>query len=77
MLSQLTPAQQATLTGASFFPSLIADPFRDGLHTAFDFAIVMCLAGAAASWVRGKRVADPLLQSDCNETDYSVAVTEA
>jgi MFS family permease len=53
VLSQLTPAQRNTITGQRFFPSLIADSFRDGLHTAFEFAIVMCLAGAAASWTRG------------------------
>jgi MFS family permease len=53
VLSQLTPAQRSTITGERFFPSLISDSFRDGLHTAFAFAIVMCLAGAAASWTRG------------------------
>jgi hypothetical protein len=53
VLSQLTPAQRSTVTGERFFPSLISDSFRDGLHTAFDFAIIMCLAGAAASWTRG------------------------
>ena len=51
--SQLTPARRNTITGERFFPSLIADFFRDGLHTAFAFGIVMCLAGAAASWTRG------------------------
>ncbi len=53
VLSQLTPAQRNTITGERFFPGLISDSFRDGLHTAFAFAIVMCLAGAAASWTRG------------------------
>jgi MFS family permease len=53
VLSQLTPAQRATITGERFFPTLITNSFRDGLHTAFDFAIVMCLAAAAASWTRG------------------------
>ena len=53
MLSQLTPGQRATVTGERFFPSLITDSFQDGLHTAFDFGIVMCLIGAAASWTRG------------------------
>ena len=53
VLSQLTPAQRGTVTGERFFPNLIADSFRDGLHTAFAFGIVMCLAGAAASWTRG------------------------
>ncbi len=66
VLSQLTPAQRSTITGERFFPSLIADSFRDGLHTAFEFAIVMCLAGAAASWTRGgkgaRRAAEGVLQ---------------
>jgi MFS family permease len=56
VLSQLTPGQRATITGERFFPSLITDSFRDGLHTAFNFAIVMCLLGAAASWTRGGKV---------------------
>jgi MFS family permease len=52
-LAQLPQAQQAVLTGRSFFPSLIAGPFKSGLHAAFDFAIVASLLGAAASWTRG------------------------
>ena len=53
VLSQLTPVQRATVTGERFFPSLITDAFKDGLHAAFNFGIVMCLIGAAASWTRG------------------------
>jgi MFS family permease len=53
VLSQLSASQQATITGRSFFPSLISGPFRTGLHLALDFAIVASLLGAAASWVRG------------------------
>jgi len=53
VLTQLTPAQRGTITGESFFPSLITNSFKDGLHTAFNFAIVMCLLGAACSWTRG------------------------
>jgi hypothetical protein len=34
---------------------LISAPFRDGLHTAFGFAIVACLVAAAASFLRGGR----------------------
>jgi MFS family permease len=69
VLSQLTPTQRATVTGERFFPSLITTAFRDGLHTAFDFAIVMCLAGAAASWTRGgntapRKVDDQVLVED-------------
>jgi hypothetical protein len=51
---QALPAHtQAHLTGATFFPNLISAPFRDGLHTAFSFAIVACLVAAAASLLRG------------------------
>ena len=39
--------------GAKYFPRLIAEPFANGLHVAFDFAIVCCLIAAAASWLRG------------------------
>ena len=55
VLSHLTTAQQASLTGRSFFPGLIAAPFRSGLHAALDFAIVASLLAAAASWVRGSK----------------------
>jgi MFS family permease len=64
VLSQLTPAQRSTITGERFFPSLITNSFRDGLHTAFDFAIIMSLAGAAASWTRGGKAAP---REDANE----------
>jgi len=53
VLAHLTPTQRATVTGEKFFPSLITNSFKDGLHTAFNFAIVMCLLGAACSWTRG------------------------
>ncbi|HEY4427730.1 MAG TPA: MFS transporter [Solirubrobacteraceae bacterium] len=54
-LSALPAASQATLAGRSFFPHLIAAPFRNGLHEAFAFAIVACLIAAAASLMRGGR----------------------
>ncbi len=56
VLSHLTAAQQAKVTGRSFFPGLITAPFRAGLHAAFDFAIVASLLAAAASWTRGGHV---------------------
>ncbi|MGH9090661.1 MAG: MFS transporter, partial [Acidimicrobiales bacterium] len=55
-LAQVTPAQRAALTGHAFFPSIITGAFRDGLHAAFDFAIVVSLLAAAASWTRGSHV---------------------
>lgn len=45
----------ATLTGRSFFPHLIADPFRHGLAIAFGVSIVMLLIAAVASLMRGER----------------------
>jgi MFS family permease len=51
----LPAAQQAALSGRSFFPGLIAQPFQEGLHAAFDFAIFVSLLAAAASWTRGGR----------------------
>jgi MFS family permease len=55
VLNHLSAAQHQTLVGRSFFPHLIAAPFKTGLHEAFIFAIVACLIAAAASWSRGGR----------------------
>jgi MFS family permease len=56
VLAGLSPADHAALTGHGFFPALISDPFRHGLHVAFAFAIVACLVAAAASLMRGGRM---------------------
>jgi MFS family permease len=70
VLAHLSHANQAALSGRSFFPDLIAGPFRSGLHHAFAFAVVACLIAAAASWSRGARVdravraAEPDLEVD-------------
>jgi MFS family permease len=55
VLNHLTAAQSATLTGHSFFPSLISAPFGTGLHYAFDFAIICSIIAAVASMLRGGR----------------------
>ncbi|SMD18831.1 drug resistance transporter, EmrB/QacA subfamily [Kibdelosporangium aridum] len=55
-LSQLPPDQASFLTGRSFFPSLITEPFADGLHVAFWFAIAACVIAAVASWLAGSGV---------------------
>jgi len=52
-LATLSAHNQAVLTGRAFFPHLISDPFRHGLHVAFAFAIVACLVAAATSMLRG------------------------
>jgi MFS family permease len=58
VLAHLPAHTQAVLAGRSFFPQLISDPFRSGLHEAFAFAIVACLVAAVASWSRGQRYVD-------------------
>ncbi len=52
-LAHISAHSQAILTGRSFFPHLIAAPFRSGLHEALYFAIAACLVAAAASLMRG------------------------
>ena len=54
-LAALGAHDRAVVTGHSFFPHLISGPFRSGLQQAFAFAIVACLAAAAASLMRGGR----------------------
>jgi MFS family permease len=53
VLDHVSHANAVALQGRGFFPDLIEDPFRTGLHEAFAFAIVACLVAAAASWLRG------------------------
>jgi MFS family permease len=53
VLSRIPAGQRALLTGRGFFPSIIAAPFRAGLHAALDFALVASLLAAVASWTRG------------------------
>jgi MFS family permease len=53
VLATLPHAQQVALTSRQFFPSLIAGPFKSGLHAALDFAIIASVLAAAASWTRG------------------------
>jgi hypothetical protein len=69
VLGHVTQTQAHVLTGRSFFPSLIAEPFRQGLHAAFDFAIVACLIGAATSWTRGKRYVHGTAPSSVDRSD--------
>ncbi len=53
VLAHLPAASARMLTSRSYFPHLITGSFRNGLHAAFDFAIVACLVAAGASWLRG------------------------
>jgi hypothetical protein len=55
VLGKLPQADQAELTGHSFFSDLISAPFHAGLTEAFIFAAIACLIAAAASWSRGEK----------------------
>src|SRR3984957_11607587 len=58
-LNHLSPSQVAYLTGRSFFPSLIEQPFATGLHLAFTFAAIATAIAVVASALRGKRYLHP------------------
>ena len=51
----VSQANQATLLGKTFFPNLISAPFMDGLRIVFYMSAVLCVIGAVASLLRGKR----------------------
>ena len=52
MLHSISAHAQAVVTGRAFFPALISEPFRSGLHATFAFAIAACLIAAVASLLR-------------------------
>jgi MFS family permease len=54
-LAKLPPANAARLTGKSFFPQLISQPFHHGLIIVFSMAIAVLLIASAASLLRGGR----------------------
>jgi MFS family permease len=63
---QHMPAKQvAYITGRSFFPHLIEEPFAGGLHLAFTFAAIATGIALIASALRGKRYfhqAEPVVE---------------
>ncbi|AYG05204.1 MFS transporter [Gryllotalpicola protaetiae] len=52
-LDTLSKSDAAALTGKTFFPQLISDPFHSGLVIVFIAAAIMSLIGAAASLLMG------------------------
>ena len=63
-LQKLPDKQAAYITGRSFFPKLIEQPFASGLHLAFTFAAAATAIAVVASAVRGRRymhTPEPLL----------------
>jgi len=54
-LKHLSAHQAAYITGRSFFPKLISQPFAHGMHLAFTFAAVATAIAVIASAVRPRR----------------------
>jgi MFS family permease len=54
-LQHLPAKQVAYITGRSFFPQLIEQPFASGLHLAFTFGAIATIIALVASLLRGKR----------------------
>jgi MFS family permease len=54
-LQHLPVKEVAYITGRSFFPQLIEEPFASGLHLAFTFAAGATVIAIVASALRGKR----------------------
>ena len=54
-LQHLSPSQAAYITGRSFFPQLIEQPFAYGMHLAFTFAAIATAIAVVASALRGRR----------------------
>jgi MFS family permease len=55
VLSQLPAASQAQLTGRTFFPALLSDPFHSGLLVVFSVSAGLSVLAGLASLLRGKR----------------------
>jgi MFS family permease len=64
VLGALPPADAGRLVSTSFFPSLIAGPFHDGVVVVSIFSIVIFLVAAAASWLRGGRYVHDELEAE-------------
>ncbi|HTV12466.1 MAG TPA: MFS transporter [Acidimicrobiales bacterium] len=77
-LRHLSAHQVAYVTGRSFFPKLIEQPFASGLGLAFDFAAAATFVAAIASALRGKRyfhVAAPATEELAEAAAESAAET--
>jgi hypothetical protein len=66
-------ADTSKIYGQTFFPHLIADPFRHGLLIAFTASIVMLLLAAGASLMRGER----FVHADAGAPAQHISVAEA
>ena len=64
VMAALPSADATRLVSTSFFPSLIAGPFHDGVVVVSIFSIVIFLVAATASWLRGGRYVHDELEAE-------------
>ncbi len=55
VLRMLPDSNVAYLTGKTFFPDLISNPFIHGLRFAFSLSFILFIIAAIASWMQGER----------------------
>jgi len=55
VLQKLPADTQTQVLGKAFFPTMISDPFEQGLRVAFAISAVLSVCAALASLMRGKR----------------------
>ena len=55
IMNALPAAAKAQLLGKTFFPGLLAGPFKSGLRIAFSISAVLMVIAALASLMRGKK----------------------
>ncbi len=67
VLATLPAADASRIVSTSFFPSLIAGPFHDGVVVVSVFSIVIFLIAATASWLRGGRYVHDEQEADLLE----------
>ena len=76
-LKQLPPHQVAYITGRSFFPQLIEQPFAHGMHLAFTFAAIATAIAVVASAIRPRHyvhAAEPLTEQLAESAAESAVV---
>ena len=70
-------ANLTVITGNSFFPNLIAQPFIEGMHTVLIVAAIMAGIAAIASALRGKRYVNVVKTSLTNRTNKKSALRDS
>jgi MFS family permease len=62
--AHMKPSQVTYVTGRSFFPHLIEQPFAGGLHLAFTFAAGATVIAIIASALRGRRYVHGVVEAE-------------